>query len=139
MALRVRREGIRDRYRERSMAAAADYVAGATDPATAWAAPTAAAESFWSDRVREAADAGRFAAGVVAAGDAKYKDRIAAVGLARYRTGVDTGADAYEEAMEPFLDALEALTLDPRTGDLDLDVVNRVLPVCRAMQAVAGR
>jgi len=133
--MRVRRDGIKERYESNAAAAATLYEAQATDPGTDWATPTAAAEDIWRTAVIAAAEAGRFSTGVIAAGNAKYKARISA---SRYRTGIHDGADAYEAAMTPFLDALEAATLTPRSAEWE-ENLRRVEEVIRILKGVAGR
>lgn len=135
--MRVRREGIEARYRTNASAAAGTYVSEATSPETDWETPTMEAEGDWQEGVARAAEMGFFSAGVRRAGNAKYKERIAAVGESRYRTGVTSGSAEYAEKMAPFLNALEAMTLPPKTDDIDANIDNRMRPVAHEMRRIA--
>lgn len=138
--MRVNRADIETKWGSRAAAAAAAWLANTSSTATDWAGPTAAAQDLWHAGVVAAYTAGSFAAGVEATGNPGFRARILEVGLAAYGTRVNTpeARARYLAAMSPFLDALEALDLPARTGDLMIDIANRVGGVCAEMQRVAA-
>lgn len=138
--MRVNRADIEIKWGARAFAAAAAWLTNTSSTATDWAGPTAAAQDLWHAGVVAAYAAGKFAAGVEATGNAGFRARILEVTSTAYSTRVNT-VDArrrYLDAMTPFLNALEALDLPPRTGDLMTDITQRVGGVCEEMQRVAA-
>ena len=102
-----------EKWQRRAAAAAPDYRLGVTQT-TDWSGPTAAAEAVYVQAVTEAAAAGRFGRGVLAAGTAKWKDRSLAVGATRFATGVAAAQDEYRTAMGPVLSLIAGIDLPPR-------------------------
>lgn len=90
------------------------YVAGVTSAAPTWLANTAAAANTWSQGVQEAAQSGRFAAGINQAASLKYQARATSVGPSRYSTGVQTAGPAWQTGVTPYLQTIANLNLPPR-------------------------
>lgn len=133
--VRTRGTALQDKFSSRAAAAAAAYRAGATAPATSWAAPTAAAEGKWNAGVMAAATAHRFSMKVTAAGDVKYKASINAEAQTRFSTGVVAGAANFVAGITPYLDLIEATTLPERTDDVAVNVMNRCSALAVALHA----
>ncbi len=90
------------------------YATGVTGAGPSWQANTAAAADTWSQGVQQAAQSGRFAAGVNNAAQQKYTTRATTVGPARYSAGVQTAGPAWQAGTAPYLATIAALNLPPR-------------------------
>lgn len=92
----------------------ADYKTGVTDTSVDWQAPTAAAAAVWADGVQGAITNNQFAKGVDKAGTAKWRRKVADVGVARWGAGVRSGASDYKEGFTPYRDTIAGVSLDPK-------------------------
>lgn len=90
------------------------YSAGVQSAGPSWQANTAAAADTWSLGVQQAAQSGRFAAGVNPTSMAKYQTRATTVGPSRYSAGVQTAGPAWQAGTQPYLTTIANLNLPPR-------------------------
>jgi len=90
------------------------YSTGVANAAPTWLANTAAAADTWSQGVQQAAQSGRFAAGVNTAASQKYQTRATTVGPSRYSAGVQTAGPAWQAGTAPYLQTIAGLNLPPR-------------------------
>lgn len=102
------------KFVQRAQAAAPDYVKGVQGAGQAWQTNAAAANDSYVAGVTTAANAGRFAKGVNAAGGAKYEAAAAGKGAQRYPQGVAQSGPNWQAKTQPFLDTISSLTLPPR-------------------------
>lgn len=102
------------KFVQRAQAAAPDYKAGVTGAGSLWATNAQAANDTYVQGVTTAAQAGRFKAGIVAAGASKYENNAATKGAARYPTGVAQAGPAWQDKTSRFLQVIAGLTLPPR-------------------------
>jgi hypothetical protein len=102
------------RFVQRAQAAAPDYVKAASVAGGSWATNTAAGANNWAAGVSQAVSDGRFAAGVNAAGPAKYQAGITQKGAVRYGPGVAAAQPAYAAGVGPYLQLIASLDLPPR-------------------------
>lgn len=90
------------------------YTQGVTAAGPAWQANTAAASDTWSQGVQQAAQTGRFAAGINSGAQQKYTARATTVGPQRYSAGVATAGPAWQAGTAPYLQTIANLNLPPR-------------------------
>jgi hypothetical protein len=123
-----------NKYVQRAQSAAPDYQKGVTGAGAAWQANTVAANDAYVQGVTAAAQAGRFAKGVQAAGGSKYETKASTVGAQRYPQGVATAGPAWQNATAPYLSTIAALNLPPRRPKGDPGNLARVQMVTDALR-----
>lgn len=121
---------------ERAAVAGGDYVKGAQETTKDQAALAAAAEPIYKAAVIEAANAGRFGAGVRKAGKAKWLEGVQRKGEARFADGVANATDAYTTESARFDTARAAASSLPRGAKGSAGNLNRVKAVVDAQRAV---
>lgn len=124
---------ITGKWQNRAAASTEDYRRGVETTTKSWATNTAAAASAFKAGVTAAANAGRFEAGVRAAGDQKWKSMAAAKGPARWAEGIGLSGDAYARGFQPYHDVLANLTLPERGPRGDTRNYDRVKAVGQAL------
>lgn len=102
------------KYKTRASAAQGDYKSGVEGAGADWEAGAKAGESNYEAGVQEAIGKKRYGKGVTAAGAAKYTKNAVELGVQRYPTGVNQGADTWARNVQPALDLLKGLQLPPR-------------------------
>jgi hypothetical protein len=122
------------KWAARAGAAGQDYAKGVTNTQKDWATDTAAAAPAWAAGVQAAAGNGSFAKGVNAAGTAKWKNKAANVGAARYPQGVAAASQYYQTGIGPVLQVLSGITLPARGPKGDPGNINRVTAVTTALR-----
>ena len=107
------------KYVQRAQAAAPDYQKGVTGAGSTWVAHSTAANDSYVAGVTAAANAGRFAKGIMAAGPGKYESNASGKGAQRYPQGVAQAGPLWQQKTQPYLDVLASLNLPGRrpTGD----------------------
>lgn len=98
----------------RAQAAAPDYTAGVQNAGGKWAANTKASSESWAAGVTQAAQSGRFAAGVNQNSTNKFQTNAATKGAQRYPSGVAGASDAWTSGVTPYLNTIANLNLPPR-------------------------
>lgn len=91
-----------------------DYTAGVQSPRTDWARAAAGADANYKTAVTAAANAGRYARGVTAAGTGKWQQATLDKGPGRFAEGVSMGAPAYQTGFGPYADVIRNTNLPPR-------------------------
>lgn len=122
------------KYVQRASAAGQAYIDGVNNPRQDWQQSTVASANSWGAGVQAAITDGRFAAGVNAAGDAKWSTRSTTVGAQRYPGGITAGQQAYSTGIQPFLQLLSTLNLPPRAPKGDPGNLQRVSAVDTALR-----
>jgi hypothetical protein len=122
------------KWSARAGAAGQDYAKGVTNTQKDWATDTAAAAPAWAAGVQQAAGNGSFAKGVNAAGTAKWKNKAANVGAARYPQGVAAALQYYQTGIGPVLQVLQGVNLPPRGPKGDPGNIARVTAVTTALR-----
>jgi len=102
------------KFVQRAAAAAGDYQTGVQGAGEDWARNAAASEENYNAAIQESITRHAFARGVQTAGAAKYSQRAATTGARRFPEGVREGGPAFQAGVQPFLQAISALTLPPR-------------------------
>jgi hypothetical protein len=102
------------KWSTRANGASQDYGNGVQNTQADQAQLAANASGVWAQAVAEAAAAGRFAKNVLAAGTAKWKAGVKALGVSRYGTGVQNAGGKYSAAVAPYFAALANLQLPAR-------------------------
>jgi hypothetical protein len=122
------------KYVQRAQSAAPDYQKGVTGAGTLWQTNTVAANDAYVQGVTQAAQSGRFAKGVQAAGGAKYEAKASTVGAQRYPQGVATAGPAWQNNTAPYLATIASLNLPPRRPKGDPANIARVQMVTNALR-----
>ena len=110
-----------------------DYREGINAPRRDWATEAAAAEGSYQEGVAKAASEGRFKKGVQKAGTARWQEKAASKGTARWGEGVRAAANDYAGGFAPYHEALSRLELPPRGPKGDPRNIDRVAKVASAL------
>jgi len=105
-----------------------DYRAGVAAPAKDWQQQTVAAATNYEAGVTAAIGRKAFAAGVNAAGNAKWQRGALEKGVPRWGQGVQVAQGDFETAFRPFRDVIERTNLPPRYPRGDSRNIARVTP-----------
>lgn len=102
------------KFARRGSQSGQDYETGVRNSSDSeWQQGAANAEDNWATGVQEAAANGAFARGVNNP-SASWQERSLEIGSQRYGQGVQAAEGKYANAVGPYFDALEALSLEPR-------------------------
>lgn len=104
---------ISTKYVNRASAAAADYAAGVS-ATTGQAQAAINAAPLWQQAVSSPTALARFTSGLQKAGDAGWQAGVKAKGQANYPNGIRAGQTKYTTNVQPYLQVLSALQLDPK-------------------------
>lgn len=113
-----------------------EYGEGVTNPRVDWEQATAAAEENFKSAVTQAAQRGAFGKGVRKAGTAKWQKAAKEKGASRFASGVAGAAQAYQEGVAPYHQALSSLTLPPRYPRRDPRNLQRVAVIAAKLGQV---
>lgn len=96
-----------------------DYQRGVQQPRRDWAQNAVAANQTYVQAVTQAAQQGRFSAGVADAGTPKWQRKTLDKGVNRWGPGVQASTGDYQSGFEPFRQVIEQTQLPARkpTGD----------------------
>lgn len=111
-----------------------DYQQGVQTPRTPWAAASNAAADRYKTGVTEAANAGRFAKGVAAAGDQRWQQKSLAKGPSRFAEGVAMSGPDFQAGIAPYLDTIASTQLPPRFAKGDPRNIQRVSVLAAALR-----
>lgn len=125
-----------EKWVSRSGQASGDYVQGATETTKDQSALAAAAEGIYKTAVIEAANAGRFGAGVRKAGKQKWLEGVTRKGANRFAEGVASAQSSYVEESARFDGARRAADALPRGPRGSAGNLQRVAAVANALRAV---
>jgi hypothetical protein len=112
------------------------YESGVRAPQKDWQKATANAEPTYKEAVTAAANAGRFAKGVNAAGSAKWQRKAIEVGAGRWGPGVSIAGPDFQAGFAPYRDAIEKVILKPRYPKGDPRNYERVAQIGTALNAL---
>jgi hypothetical protein len=96
---------------ERASVAGPEYELGVSAPKVPWDAATAAAAPIYASETTRAISEGRFAAGVRAAGNAKWQNRARALGPGRFAEGGRVAEPGFRARFGQIRSAIEGITL----------------------------
>lgn len=114
---------------------AAQYEQGVRNPVRDYAANAAAANDAWKAGVQQAAQRDGFKRGVQRAGTARWQERAAKLGPARYGPGVQVAQPDYEAGFAPYREAIAAVALPPRGPRRAPQNLQRVNAIVQAISA----
>lgn len=93
---------------------AAQYEQGVRNPVRDYAANAQAANDAWKSGTQAAIARDGFKRGVAKAGTAKWQERAAKLGPARFGPGVQAAQQDYESGFAPYREAIAGVALPPR-------------------------
>lgn len=128
-----------DKWVRRASVAGPDYQAGVANPRTSWAESAGKADSNYRAGVTAAASAGRYAAGVRAAGDEKWKRNSSLKGPGRFVEGVAIAKDDWARGFGPYHQAISSLALPARGPKGSPQNLQRVAAIATALRALRER
>ncbi len=117
--------------------ATAAYQFGVQNPERDWADATVAGADSWYQGVMAAHTAGRFPAGVRAAGSVKWKNKTLTKGVQMWPIAVAAAEGDFRVGYAPFREAIATGTLPPRYPKRDPRNLDRVAAIDRIMMQTA--
>ena len=130
------------KFVQRASVAGQQYQEGIQNPKKSWSTATAAAEQNYVQGVTQAAQQGRFAAGVKLAGDSKWQQNSLSKGPARFAEGVALAQDSWAKGFGPYQAAIASLQLPargPRGAPANLQRVTAVANALREVKVKSGK
>jgi len=128
-----------NKYVARAGVAQPEYTQGIQDAGEAWATNAAAGDANYRSAVTAAAAAGRFAAGIREAGNAKWRAKSLAKGPGRFVEGVIDGQADYGAQIAKVLATITAVTLPPRGPTGSPQNFQRIQPIGAALRTAFGK
>lgn len=124
---------VADKWNRRVSTAGDDYKNGVEDPSVDWEGPAKASEDTYKEGVIKAANEGRFARGIVNAGNTKWRKNTTEKGPGRWTEGVSNAKPDYESGMGKVLGAIGSVSLPKRYPAGDDRNIDRVRAVTKAV------
>lgn len=138
MAIRIKPiESLKEKFGTRAAAAGKDYVDGVNNPRRDQAEAAIAAKDSFAQGVQQAIADDRFAKGVAAAGNEKWKRKASTVGATRFPEGARAAKDDWAKGAKPILDAIASVDLPPRGPRGTPGNIQRVVAVAEAARKAA--
>lgn len=128
-----------DKWVRRASVASPDYATGIESPRTNWEEASTAADSNYRAGVTAAANAGRYAKGVRAAGGEKWKRGALQKGPTRFTEGVALAKDDWSKGFAPYREAISAIKLPPRGPAGSPANLQRVAAIATALRQLRER
>lgn len=128
-----------DKWVRRASVASPDYAAGVENPRANWEESSVAADANYRAGVTAAASAGRFAAGVRAAGGDKWKRGALQKGPSRFTEGVSMAKDDWSKGFSPYREAISSIKLPPRGPAGSPQNLQRVSAIATALRQLRER
>lgn len=127
MAIKIDRSSIKENYTKGASANAEKLVKNfIATPGKVEAARSDSAEALYGEKVSAAVANKSRQKALSRVSESDMNAAMQATGAANYRSGTTRGADKQVRNVEPYLSALEGLTLPARTADPMQNVIGRV-------------
>lgn len=128
-----------DKWTRRASVAAPDYTAGIQNPRSDWAEAASKADGNYRAGVVTAANAGRYAGGVRAAGSEKWRKGAIQKGPSRFTEGVTLAKDDWSKGFSPFREAIASVVLPPRGPAGSPQNLQRVTAIATTLRQLKER
>jgi hypothetical protein len=125
-----------EKWQRRAGSASDEYSRGVQSSQADWAAATSAAKDAWKAGLTEAQGRGAFEKGVVAAGNARWKEMSTKKGPSRFAEGVAVGQSDYQQGVGPYLELIARTDLPPRGATGAEGNYQRVATIGKALRAL---
>lgn len=128
-----------DKWQRRASVAQPDYTQGIRNPRRAWDTAAIAADANYRTAVQAAANAGRFAAGVRAAGNQKWQQASLTKGPGRFTEGINLSGPEFQKKVSLVLTTIQGVTLPPRGPTGSPQNFQRIQPIGDALRRAFGK
>lgn len=128
-----------DKWQRRASVAGPDYQQGIQNPRNNWQQAAAGADAVYRAAVTAAANAGRFAAGIAKAGNAKWQENAMKKGPGRFAEGVALAVGNWQKGFQPVQAAFAGLTPPARQATGSPGNLQRVSAFNEAARRAVGR
>jgi hypothetical protein len=130
MAIVIKDTGtLMNKYVNRATNAVNDYKTGAQTPKRPQAQSAIDAAGKWQSAVSSTLAMNRFTAGLRAAGDQGWQNGVQTKGAAHYADGIRAGQQKWATNVQPYLDFIKSIALDPagiRGSDANIGRVTKI-------------
>lgn len=128
-----------EKWTRRASVAGPDYVQGISNPRKPWQSSTTEGAQAYATGVQAAIAAGRFAAGVTKAGNAKWQENAKKKGPGRFAEGVAMAVGEWQKGFGPVQAAFSALQPPVRQATGSPANLQRVSAFNEAARRAVGR
>lgn len=128
-----------DKWQRRASVAQPEYSSGVQNPRRAWEEAATAGDANYRAGVTAAASAGRFAAGVRAAGNDKWQRNALRKGPSRFVEGVQLAGPEFQDRIGQVLQTIQGVTLPARGPKGSPQNYQRIAPIGEALRRSFGR
>lgn len=137
MAIAIKDTGtLMQKYVNRATNAVNDYKAGAATPKRSQSAAAIAAAPKWQSAVSSTLAMNRFTKGLQASGDAGWQNGVNVKGSAHYADGIRAGQQKWATNVQPYLDAIKNVSLDPAGIRGSAANIGRVTTIATTLHAL---
>jgi len=102
-------------------------------PTIEWQKNAIAAEDLWAAKIQEAASRKLRAKGIARISDEEFRRALAEKGAPVLGTRMRMAVNRHAENWAPYRDALQSVSLPPKTADPIANIDNRVKPIVEAL------
>lgn len=124
-------------YKDSAPTAAARYRDAAST--IEWRAPAEAGQELYVERMRDPEVLERRVEGIRDVTDSDFRNAVITKGVPVIQTRMAQSDGKWASGFSPYHSALAALELPPRVSDWEQNVLNRLVPVIKAMLDVKNR
>jgi len=103
-----------------------------------WKARATAGDDLWKTRTSEAIANNSRQKGLDKVSDSDWKNNALGKGASRIGPGIRAAVADYSKGMAAVLSAIESVSLPDRVADPEQNVINRVVPIVKALRALKG-
>lgn len=114
--------------------AANDYAMAVKDAGQNWQDKASQSEGTYAAGVQAAIGDKRYSKGIAKSGSARYVAQASSVGAQRYPQGVANAGPTYQANVQPYLDTISSLSLQPRMPKGDPSNWQRSVQVGQALR-----
>lgn len=125
-----------DKWQRRAAVAGIDYAEGVRSPRRSWSEAAAAAQQSYTQAVTQAAQQGRYAAGIKRVGEGRWVEASTRKGPNRFTEGVSLAVGEWQEGFGPYAEAIRALKLPERGPTGSPQNLQRVQAIAQALRGV---
>jgi hypothetical protein len=129
------RAGAAAKWNRRTASATQEYIEGVKAPRASWQSQTSGAVQNYNAGVQQAISQNRFAKGVAKVSDQQYQETTVRKGQTRFAEGVQGAEQTYAQAVQPYIDVINSVTLPPRGPNGDPKNYQRVIAMGNALRA----
>ncbi len=125
----------KENYKDSASIVQKRYERGISDADWATNAGSSESEELYQQKLRESFTRNARQNGIRKVGNDEWKKRAMEKGAPNIAPGMRNSVDKWQKNTQPYFDELASLNLEPKVADVEQNVMNRVLPIAKALHA----